>query len=74
MPKREGGWTLRLAILTLTLGVAGCVSGTNEAAMCEGSRAARAGHAEALAASADDRAVVTGAQLIALLDAACRGK
>lgn len=66
-------WNITTTTAVLLL-LAGCVIGTNEAAMCEGSRAARAGHAEALAASADDRAVVTGAQLIALLDAACRGK
>jgi len=44
---------------------------TSGDALCGGSRAARAEHAAALAASPDDRAVVTGARLISLIDAGC---
>lgn len=57
----------------LMLLAAGCVNGRGAGpeALCDGSRAARADHAAALAVSADDRAVVTGARLIALIDAGC---
>jgi len=44
----------------------------SEAAVCDGTRAARADHAAALAVSPDDRAVVTGARLIALVDEGCK--
>ena len=59
--------------MTLTLLAAGCVSGTKTSgeALCDGSRAARADHAEVLAVSPDDRAVVSGARLIAVIDAGC---
>ncbi len=51
----------------------GCVSvtPTSDDALCDGTRRARADHAAALAVSADDRAVVTGARLIGLIDAGC---
>ena len=59
-------------MIPLLLG-AGCVSATprNADALCAGSRAARAEHAMALAASHDERALITGQRLIALLDAGC---
>ncbi|VDC31537.1 hypothetical protein [Pseudogemmobacter humi] len=62
-----------ITAMTLTLLVAGCVNGTQTSgdALCDGSREARTDHAAALADSADDRAVVTGARLIALIDAGC---
>lgn len=41
--------------------------------LCDGTRAARADHAAALADSPDDRAVITGARLIRLIDAGCAG-
>ncbi|WP_283178639.1 hypothetical protein [Gemmobacter sp. 24YEA27] len=44
---------------------------TSGEAICDGSRAARADHAAALAVSPDDRSVVSGARLIALIDAGC---
>lgn len=44
--------------------------GSLEAA-CDATRAARADHAAALAASPDDAAVVTGDLLIRQIDAAC---
>jgi len=61
-------------MLTLTSCVTACVSATpgRHEALCDGTRAARADHAAALAASADDSAVVTGARLIRLIDAGCR--
>lgn len=57
----------------LMLLAAGCVSGraASPEALCDGTRAARADHAVALAGTADDRAAVTGARLIALIDAGC---
>ena len=60
--------------MTLTLLAAGCASVTQTSgdAICDGSRAARADHVAALAISPDDRAVVTGARLIALIDAGCQ--
>lgn len=47
------------------------VTPTSGEAICGGTRAARADHAAALAASPDDRAVITGARLIGLIDAGC---
>jgi hypothetical protein len=47
------------------------VSPKPDDAICTGSRGARADHAAALAVSPDDRAVVTGARLIKLIDAGC---
>ncbi|WP_283177904.1 hypothetical protein [Gemmobacter sp. 24YEA27] len=65
--------TLKFMAPILTLLAAGCVSGTqtSDDAICDGSRAARADHAAVLAVSPDDRAVVSGARLIALIDAGC---
>jgi len=40
-------------------------------AICDGTRAARADLAAALAVSPDDRAVVSGARLIRQMDAGC---
>lgn len=56
----------------LALPVAGCVSGASGNALCDGTEAARREHAEALAVDGGDRSVVTGAQLIRLMDAGCR--
>ena len=56
--------------MMLTMLAAGCVS-VSPAAVCDGTAQARTDHAAALAVSPDDRAVVTGARLIALIDAGC---
>ncbi|MCL4065361.1 hypothetical protein M3484_02060 [Pseudomonas sp. GX19020] len=66
--------TLKFMALILMLPAGSCVSVTPTTgdALCDGSRAARADHAAALAVSPDDRAVVSGARLIALIDAGCR--
>lgn len=64
---------LRFTALTLMLPVAGCMSGANPAAICDGTQAARTDHAAALAADGGDRSVVTGARLIRLIDAGCVG-
>jgi hypothetical protein len=59
------------ACLMLTLPVLGCVNAPSDNALCDGTQSARAAHAEALASEASDAAVITGARLIALLDAGC---
>lgn len=61
----------RLWIMALTLPVVGCVSVANQAAICDGTSAARTAHAAALAQDGGDASVVTGARLIRLLDAGC---
>ena len=50
-----------------------CVNATPTSldAVCSGTRAARASHAEALAETQDERVLMTGARLIALVDAGC---
>ena len=64
---------MRRYMLMLPLLVAGCVSATPNSgdAICTATRAARAGHAAALAETPDDRAAITGANLIEIIDAAC---
>lgn len=57
-----------LMLLTLT---SGCVSAANNAAVCDGSRAARTNHAAALVQDGGPRSLVTGAALIGLIDAGC---
>jgi hypothetical protein len=61
-------WSL---VMILMLPAAGCVSGASDAALCGGTEAARREHAAALAADGGDRAVLTGARLIRLMDAGC---
>ncbi len=57
----------------LTLLAAGCMNGTQTSgeALYDASRAARADHAAVPAVSLVDRVVVSGARLIALIDAGC---
>ena len=64
-------WMKLGACLMLTLPVLGCVNAPSDSALCDGTESARAAHAEALASEASDAAVITGARLIALLDAGC---
>ena len=67
---------MQKAILLMTLLF--CVSCSNiatpasDSAICDATRAARADLAKALAVSADDAAVVSGARLIRQMDAGCR--
>ena len=63
---------LRSGLLTLMLLASGCVSASPDA-LCEGSRAALARHAAALAETPDDAVALTGADLVSLIDAACSG-
>ncbi len=62
-----------LWMMILPLCVSGCVNATPTSldAVCSGTRAARASHAAALADTQDERALMTGARLIGLLDAGC---
>lgn len=62
---------MRWMILALLMPVSGCVSVASQSAICNGTAAARTAHAAALAAGGDDASVVTGAELIGLLDAGC---
>ena len=59
--------TILATILLLPAG--SCMNA--ESAICDGSAAARTAHAAALAEGGDDASVVTGAQLIAIIDAGC---
>lgn len=69
----QGSAWMRRTLATILLCFAtGCASvAPSPAAICDGTAQARTDHAAALADSADDRAVVTGARLIRLLDAGC---
>jgi hypothetical protein len=63
---------LRLLLaMTLLSCVSGCVSAVNSNAICDGTFSARAKHAAALAIDGGDASVVTGANLIMMIDAAC---
>lgn len=50
--------------------VSGCVT-VNQTAICDGTRALRSAHTDALLVDGGDRSVVTGAALVAALDAGC---
>lgn len=56
--------------MTLALLLSGCVS-ANQAAICDGTKASRSELADALVAGAPDRVILSGAILIAQIDAAC---
>lgn len=49
----------------------GCTAATDTNALCGGSADARNAHTAALLADGGDQSVLTGARLLALLDAAC---
>lgn len=70
---RASGWMLWAPAAMLMMLASGCApaSRTSGDAICDGTRTARADLAQALAASADDQAVVAGARLIELIDAGC---
>ena len=55
----------------MLLGV-GCVNAPRNSALCDGTASARKTHAAALAADGGDLSVVSGARLIAMIDAGCR--
>jgi hypothetical protein len=51
----------------------GCGTRASDAALCDGTRGARVDHAAALVEDGGARSLVTGAHLIRLIDAGCRG-
>ena len=55
----------------LTLPVLGCGNAVSQTAICDGTKAARTDHAAALAQDGGDLSVVTGANLIRMIDAGC---
>ena len=61
----------RLLILTLILPVTACVN-VSDSAICDGLKNDVDRHAEALLADGGDLSVVSGDNLIAKFDAACR--
>lgn len=64
---------MRRLFLILMMPAAACVSAPpNDSAICQATRQARADHAAAIAEEASDRAAVTGANLITLIDEGCR--
>ena len=71
MSKPANGWMTWGACLMLMLPVTGCATAISKPAICNGSAKARDAHAEALLQDGGDRSVVTGAELLALLDAGC---
>ena len=62
-----------ILVMILLSFVSGCVNVVNQQAVCDGTSAARTEHANALALDGGDKSVVTGAKLIASIDAACKG-
>ena len=54
----------------LTLLLTGCVS-VSQVAICDGTKASRSNLADALVSGAPDRVILSGAVLIAQIDAAC---
>lgn len=71
MRTHESGWMKLAACLMLTLPVSGCVTGASDSAICDGTASSRADHAAALAEDGGDLSVLTGANLISQIDAAC---
>jgi len=70
---RLGNAWMRLTLVMIPLFfVIGCASAVSEAAICDGTAAARTAHAAALAEDGGDLSVVTGARLIRLIDAGCQ--
>jgi hypothetical protein len=66
MWKRASAWM----VLTPTLALTSCLS-VNESAICDGTLRLRDAHTTALLEDAGQRAVKTGAALIASIDVAC---
>lgn len=63
---------LKKALAIALIGIAsGCASAGSQSAICDGTRLDRTKHAAALAEDGGDMSVVSGARLIAKLDAAC---
>ena len=61
-------WIFLLPLTTLTIG---CATAQSDSAICDGTEKQRTAHAAALVADGGPQSKVTGAQLIALIDAGC---
>lgn len=66
----KSGACRTLTLLGIGL-LTGCGAAVSDAALCDGTSAARAALAAALVADGGDKSLVTGAHLIQLLDAGC---
>jgi uncharacterized protein YceK len=62
-----------ILVMILLFSVSGCVNVVSQRAVCDGTAIVRTEHANALALDGGDKSVVTGAKLIASIDAACKG-
>ena len=62
-----------ILVMTLLSFVSGCGNVVSQQAICDGTANVRTEHANALALDGGDKSVVTGAKLIASIDAACKG-
>jgi uncharacterized protein YceK len=62
-----------ILVMILLFSVSGCANVVNQQAICDGTANVRTEHANALALDGGDKSVVTGAKLIASIDAACKG-
>lgn len=71
MLTRGRKWTRLAACLMLTLPVSGCLNAASDKAICDGTVSSRRDHAAALATDGGDLSVLTGANLISQIDAAC---
>lgn len=65
---------LPIMIGTLLTGCAIATPGANDRAICDGTRTARTEHAKALVDDGGPRSLVTGAALIARIDAGCAAR
>ena len=59
-------------LILLTMLASGCVSAASSPAVCDATQVLRKDHASALAKDGGDNSVITGARLIAALDAGCK--
>ena len=66
---------IQARVMTLLIGsglmLGACVAPVNQTAICEASASARSAHAAALAEVDSARALATGRNLIAIIDAGC---
>lgn len=71
MWKPESAWTKWTLAIPILL-VSGCVTATSLNAVCDGTERLRTIHTEDLVTDGGDRSVISGAMLIATIDAGCK--
>lgn len=71
MLKHVKGWTPWTVVTVLTMPMLGCASGSSPNAICDGTASLRDVHTEALIEDGGESSIVSGAALIAALDAGC---